>query len=112
MRKAAIPPHRRFAGAMAVHSQKRVTQRSTNADAVVETPLPPSELQAIFDALPDVGLFIKDREGRYSHVNLPLVRRLGPRPPEGLARKAAVPVFPSGLGGRYMVQDRRVLAGE
>ena len=34
---------------MAVHSKKRVTQRSTNADAVVETPLPPSELQANYN---------------------------------------------------------------
>ncbi|MBN3585593.1 PAS domain-containing protein, partial [Algoriphagus aestuarii] len=95
MRKAAIPPHRRFAGAMAVHSQKRVTQRSTNADALVETPLPPSELQAIFDALPDVVFFIKDREGRYTHVNLTLVRRLGARHREDLVGKTADQVFPS-----------------
>ena len=97
---------------MAVHSQKRVTQRSTNADALVETPLPPSELQAIFDALPDVVFFIKDREGRYTHLNLTLVRRLGARHREDLVGKTADQVFPSRLGGSYMIQHRRVLAGE
>lgn len=78
----------------------------------MDTPLPPSELQAIFDALPDVVFFIKDREGRYTHLNLTLVRRLGARHREDLVGKTADQVFPSRFGGSYMAQDRRALAGE
>lgn len=39
--------------------------------------LPALEMQTLFDALPDVVFFIKDSEGRYTHCNLTLVRRLG-----------------------------------
>jgi hypothetical protein len=69
-------------------------------------------LQDIFDVLPDVVFFIKDREGRYTHVNLTLVRRLGMKSRTELIGKTALQVFPARLGGGYVVQDRRALGGE
>lgn len=37
----------------------------------------PADLEALFDAVPDVLFFVKDREGRYTHVNQTMLRRLG-----------------------------------
>ena len=74
--------------------------------------IPAEDLEALFDALPDVVFFVKDTEGRYTHANLTLVRRLG------LARRAEIlgrhvsELFPAHLGGTYAAQDRRVLGGE
>ena len=70
------------------------------------------EMQALFDALPDVVFFVKDNESRYTHLNLTLVQRLGRKHRSELLGKSAVDVFPLPLGGNYLVQDRRVLHGE
>lgn len=85
---------------------------STPGAIAIDISLPPGELQSIFDALPDVVFFIKDREARYTHVNLTLVRRLGMRGREELLGRTPAQVFPSRLGGTYLMQDQRVLAGE
>ena len=36
----------------------------------------PADIEALFDAIPDVLFFIKDRQGRYTHVNQTMLRRL------------------------------------
>lgn len=69
------------------------------------------ELQSLFDAVPDVVFFIKDIEGRYTHANLTLVRRLGLARRESLVGKTPEMLFPTRLGQAYTAQDRRVLAG-
>ena len=35
-----------------------------------------AEVEALFDSIPDVLFFIKDREGRYTHVNATMLRGL------------------------------------
>ncbi|MCD9085237.1 AraC family transcriptional regulator [Stenotrophomonas sp. SY1] len=70
------------------------------------------ELQEIFDALPDVVFFIKDRHCRYTHVNNTLVKRLGMKSRDDLVGKTALQVFPERLGSSYLAQDKRVLEGE
>ncbi|KAF1723061.1 AraC family transcriptional regulator [Pseudoxanthomonas wuyuanensis] len=70
------------------------------------------ELQTLFDALPDVVFFAKDCEGRYTHVNLTLVARLGLKHRGDVVGRTALELFPLRLGGSYMVQDRHVLCGE
>lgn len=77
-----------------------------------EFPLAPGEMQHLFDALPDVVFFIKDRECRYTHVNLTLVNRLGVRNREDLVGKTPLQLFPARLGVSYIAQDQRTLAGE
>ncbi|MEA9884856.1 AraC family transcriptional regulator [Xanthomonas campestris pv. raphani] len=74
--------------------------------------LPALEMQTLFDALPDVVFFIKDGEGRYTHCNLTLVRRLGRKLRSEIIGRSPLEVFPLPLGGSYMMQDRRVLCGE
>ncbi|MGO4701370.1 helix-turn-helix domain-containing protein [Dyella sp. 2RAB6] len=70
------------------------------------------ELEALFDALPDVVFFVKDGQGRYTHANLTLVRRLGLKQRADVIGRSVVELFPATLGGSYASQDRRVLDGE
>lgn len=71
-----------------------------------------SEVQHLFDALPDTVFFVKDREGRYTHCNLTLVQRLGRRKRGDVIGRSPLEVFPPPLGNRYLLQDRQVLAGD
>ena len=66
--------------------------------------------ETLFDRIPDVVFFIKDRDGRYVVVNQTLVTRCGRRDKNELLGQTARQVFPSPLGNRFFEQDRRVLA--
>jgi len=70
------------------------------------------ELESLFDALPDVVFFVKDTEGRYTHANLTLLRRLGLKRRSDVIGKGVTELFPTMMGGSYAAQDRRVLTGE
>ncbi|MET3654549.1 AraC family transcriptional regulator [Dyella japonica] len=70
------------------------------------------DLEALFDALPDVVFFVKDSNGRYTHANLTLVRRLGLKRRADVIGHDVTELFPMALGGSYATQDHRVLAGE
>ncbi len=70
----------------------------------------PSFAETLFDRIPDVVFFIKDRGGRYVVVNQTLVTRCGRRNKNDLLGQTARQVFPSPLGNRFFEQDRRVLA--
>lgn len=70
------------------------------------------ELVQLFDALPDVVFFAKDAAGRYTHVNLTLLRRLRLASREEVVGKSVEELFPAFMGGGYASQDRRVLRGE
>lgn len=74
--------------------------------------LPALEMQTLFDALPEVVFFMKDQEGRYTHCNLTLVRRLGRKQRSDVIGRTVLELFPLPFGGSYMMQDRRVLCGE
>lgn len=73
---------------------------------------PIDELVPLFDALPGVVFFAKDRAGRYTHVNLTLIRRLGLNEREEVLGKTAAELYPSAMGQGYAAQDQRVLGGE
>jgi AraC-like DNA-binding protein len=66
--------------------------------------------ETLFDRVPDVVYFVKDREGRYVVVNQTLVERCGRRDKSELIGRTAQDVFPSPLGDRFFEQDRRVAA--
>ena len=74
--------------------------------------IPARELEVLFDALPDVVFFVKDREGRYTHANLTLVGRLGLKRRGDVVGQRVTDLFPASLGETYAAQDRRVLNGE
>ena len=67
--------------------------------------------EALFDALPDVVFFIKNRRGEYVVVNETLVRRCGRREKRDLLGRRADEVFPPPLGANYLAQDERVVRG-
>lgn len=80
-------------------------------DPITPVSVDAAELQALFDALPDVVFFLKDTHGRYTHANLTLVKRLGLPRREDLLGRTPVELFSSPLGSAYAQQDRRALAG-
>jgi AraC-like DNA-binding protein len=72
----------------------------------------PADVEALFDAIPSVLFFAKDADGRYTHVNQTMLRRLGLRSRAEVIGKRADEVYPAGLSAAYVDQDARVLAGE
>jgi AraC-like DNA-binding protein len=66
--------------------------------------------ETLFDALPDVVFFVKDKEGRYVVVNRTLVARCGLKEKSALLGRNSVEAFGNRLGGNYMRQDEAVLA--
>lgn len=67
------------------------------------------QLEALFDAMPDLVFFIKDRQARYALVNQTLAQRLGVKHKSSLLGLTAEQVFPGNLGPSYTAQDLRVL---
>ncbi|WP_374581696.1 helix-turn-helix domain-containing protein [Pseudoduganella sp.] len=65
--------------------------------------------EPLFDTLPDVVFFLKDRQGRYVVVNQTLARRCGMKDKAGLLGKTANEVFAAPLGQRFQAQDQAVL---
>lgn len=74
--------------------------------------IPANELEALFDALPNVVFFVKDEDGRYTHANLTLVARLGLKRRRDVVGRRVMELFPANLGRAYAAQDQRVLSGE
>lgn len=72
--------------------------------------LPVPTLEALFDDMPDVAFFIKDRGGRYVSVNQSLVERCGLRHKRELLGRSVREVFARELADNYEAQDAAVLA--
>ena len=68
-------------------------------------------MERLFDDLPNVVFFVKDREGRYLWVNDTLARRCGAANKSRLVGKKPSDVFPQPLATHYERQDQRVLQG-
>ena len=71
----------------------------------------PADIEALFDAIPDVLFFMKDCEGRYTHINQTMLRRLGLKSRKEVIGRTAAEIYPTGLGADYASQDEQVLAG-
>jgi AraC-like DNA-binding protein len=70
----------------------------------------PAELETLFDCLPDVVFFVKNRGGEYVVVNQTLVERCGKRGRAELLGRRPDEVFPGPLGRSYRAQDEQVLS--
>jgi PAS domain S-box-containing protein len=66
-------------------------------------------LERLFDDLPAIVFFVKDRGGRYVAVNSTLARRCGFEDKAALLGKRPSDLFPAALAARYERQDQRVL---
>lgn len=71
--------------------------------------LDPKIAEALFDALPDVVFFIKDRLGRYVRVNQTLADRCAGGDKARLIGRLPSEVFPPALAASYARQDAAVL---
>lgn len=69
-------------------------------------------MQRLFDSLPDVVFFVKDADGRYTHANLTLVRRLGLKRRDEIIGCTVNALFSPPFGAAFAEQDQRVLAGD
>ncbi|SAK51314.1 AraC family transcriptional regulator [Caballeronia catudaia] len=68
-------------------------------------------LAPVFDAMPDIVFFVKDRDARYAMVNRTLARRCGHKDDKSaLIGKTAEDVFPRRFGRIYTVQDQAIIA--
>jgi AraC-like DNA-binding protein len=67
------------------------------------------EQEALFDLIPDVVYFAKDREGRYTSVNETLVLRCGKRHKHDVLGRLPTDLFPPRLAEAYLAQDRLVV---
>lgn len=66
-------------------------------------------LERLFDDLPNVVFFIKDRAGRYLAVNRALVERCGFADKADVLGKRPSEIYSAPLAARYERQDQRVL---
>jgi PAS domain S-box-containing protein len=66
--------------------------------------------EALFDRVPNVVFFVKDRAGRYVIVNETLRARCGVAHKSELTGRTAQEVFRAPLGARYTEQDKLVLS--
>ena len=67
-----------------------------------------SFVERLFDQVPDVVFFVKDRNGRYKMVNQTLVARCGKPSKDELLGRTSKEVFPAPLGDRFLEQDQAV----
>ena len=68
-----------------------------------------AEQEALFDIIPDVVYFAKDRQGRYTSVNETLVLRCGKQHKRELLGKTPLELFPAPLAEAYVAQDHGVV---
>jgi AraC-like DNA-binding protein len=69
----------------------------------------PFPSEALFDCLPDVVFFIKNRQCQYIALNQTLVERCGRRSKLELIGRRTDELFPAPLGESYRAQDESVL---
>ncbi len=63
----------------------------------------------LFECVPEVAFFVKDRLGRYTAVNRSLLQRVGLKRREDLLGRSVEEIFPPNLAERYGHQDEAVL---
>ena len=68
-----------------------------------------AQLLRLFDFLPNVFLYVKDREGRFTAMNQQLVRLRGAKTVDDLIGKTDVEIHPAYWGRLYQEEDRRVI---
>ena len=74
-------------------------------EAVLKSIMEPGFVEELFDRLPDVVFFVKDRRARYVVVNRSLVERCGVRSKHELIGRTAEDIFPAPLGEAFFHQD-------
>jgi AraC-like DNA-binding protein len=85
-------------------------ERPGRVEALFAALAEPFTGEALFDALPDVVFFLKDRRAAYVAVNQTLADRCAGGEKGRLLGRTAADVFPEPFGRSYLEQDREVMA--
>jgi PAS domain S-box-containing protein len=72
-------------------------------------PVGTNAMADLFDHVPDIVFFVKDRAGRYLAVNRALAERCGVEERQALLGRTVRDLFPAALAARYAAQDEAVL---
>jgi AraC-like DNA-binding protein len=96
-------------GPMALSNVRTVSRASPPREDVFSELANPFNAEALFDCLPDVVYFVKNRRGEYAVVNRTLVDRCGCKDKQELIGRRVDEVFPPPLGRSYRAQDEHVL---
>jgi PAS domain S-box-containing protein len=70
----------------------------------------PASLLELFEYLPDVYLYVKDRDGRFVKVNQTLIRTRGFASESEMLGKTDLDIHPKYWGMRYREEDQKVMA--
>ena len=66
-------------------------------------------MEQVFDGVEEMLFYVKDQSGRYVFVNDTFVKRLGFESKSQMIGKAAIQVYPNGLGRQYSIHDLEIL---
>ena len=66
-------------------------------------------VEALFDQIPDIVFFVKDKHGRYLAINQSFVERCGLHQKSEITGRSVTTIFPADLAARYTEQDEAVL---
>ncbi|MEM7312366.1 MAG: AraC family transcriptional regulator [Planctomycetota bacterium] len=72
----------------------------------------PQNLLDLFDFIPGVYMYIKDRESRFVRANLGVCEVVGVTDPSDLVGKTDFDFFPPAIAAQYVAEDRRVIEQE
>ena len=90
------------------------TGKTSQLSAVAQTDIYGAEvllsMARLFERVPDIVFFAKDRVGLYLGVSSSLVERCGLPNADALIGKHARELFPTELADRYAAQDESVLS--
>lgn len=69
----------------------------------------PRQLGALFDLLPDIYFFVKNRQGQFVMMNPPLLRKLGMAEEKQVIGKTDYDFFTRSVADHYRQEDNRVM---
>lgn len=69
----------------------------------------PLALLELFDCLPGTYMYVKDRQGRYMHVNQVVCEVMGGKAPREVLGKTDFDFFPPAIASQYIAEDQRVI---
>jgi AraC-like DNA-binding protein len=82
---------------------------AATAGTSASDPFPAHQVLALFDALPDVQLFVKNRESRFQKVNQAWLVSHGCRSDAEAVGKSDEDFHPPALAAQYVAEDQRVM---
>ena len=104
----AVLSDRRVESRISAQRPKRMTPAQLQSELFSQL-AEPFTGESLFDCLPDLVFFLKNRRGEYVVVNQTLVERCRRRSKGELIGRCADEIFPAPLGENYRAQDQSVL---